>query len=117
MWKLGLVWMWRGIAVSLAHRPPPRHQWLLAPPREETSLPARLYVAGRSGDKAGNPRETLMARTLPRLAALAALAFAGAAAFGQAAPQGPPSGTPGGNAPPGGLTAGVTGNTPSIADQ
>src|SRR5205085_10374589 len=76
-----------------------------------------LYLAGRRRDKERNPRETAMARTLIRLAALAGLSFAAAAAFGQAAPQGPPSGTPGGNAPPGGLTAGVNGNTPSIADQ
>jgi len=59
-----------------------------------------------------------MARLLPRLAALAALALAAAAASGQGPPAGgPPMGTPGGNAPPGGLTGGVTGNTPGMADQ
>jgi len=59
-----------------------------------------------------------MARTLPHLTALCALALAGGAAFGQVTGQtGAPMGTPGGLAPPGGLTGGVTGNTPSMADQ
>ena len=59
-----------------------------------------------------------MARTLSRLAALFALALAGDAALAQSQPtQGPPMGTPGGDSPPGGMTSGVTGNTPSIADQ
>jgi hypothetical protein len=65
-----------------------------------------------------------MARALPRLIALsalpvlAALALAGGAAFGQATPQtGAPMGTPGGDAPPGGATAGTTGFTSSVADQ
>jgi len=52
-----------------------------------------------------------------RLAALAALSL-GAAAFGQSQPAAaPPMGTPGGDAPPGGVAGNVTGNTPSIADQ
>ena len=60
-----------------------------------------------------------MARFLPRLAALIVLALAGAAASSQGPPPGggAPMGTPGGNAPPGGLTGGVTGNTPGMADQ
>ena len=58
-----------------------------------------------------------MARSLPRLAALAALALVGGAAFAQTAPQGPPVGTPGGFTPPGGMAGGVTGNTPGVADQ
>jgi len=60
-----------------------------------------------------------MARFLPRLAALIVLALAGAAASSQGPPPGggAPMGTPGGNAPPGGSTAGVTGNTPGMADQ
>jgi hypothetical protein len=57
-----------------------------------------------------------MTRFLPSFAGLAALTFAGAA-FAQAPQGGPPFGTPGGYVPPGGLTAGVTGNTPSVADQ
>lgn len=54
-----------------------------------------------------------MNRFLPRLAAIAAFALTGAAS-GQLAP---PMGTPGGDAPPGGLTAGVTGYRPGMADQ
>lgn len=59
-----------------------------------------------------------MARTLPNLAALAALTALGlpSASWSQVQ-QGPPMGTPGGYAPPGGLTAGVTGNTPGMAEQ
>src|SRR5262245_21044198 len=58
-----------------------------------------------------------MTRALSRLAALAVLAIAGAAAQSQTAPQGPPQGIPGGYAPPGGMAAGVTGNSPSISQQ
>jgi hypothetical protein len=62
-----------------------------------------------------------MARAFPRIASLpvlAALALAGGTAFGQATSQtGAPMGTPGGLAPPGGLTEGVTGTTPGMADQ
>jgi len=56
-----------------------------------------------------------MAAALPRLAALAALGFA-AAASGQEM-RAPPMGTPGGDTPPGGVAASVTGNNPSLADQ
>ena len=55
-----------------------------------------------------------MARILPRLAVLAA--FAGAGAFAQI-PQAPPLGTPGGMAPPGGVTPDLSGNNSSMADQ
>ena len=54
-----------------------------------------------------------MNRFLPRLAAIAAFALASVAS-GQLAP---PMGTPGGDAPPGGLTAGVTGHMSGMADQ
>ncbi|MBV9882189.1 MAG: hypothetical protein JO276_04195 [Sphingomonadaceae bacterium] len=57
-----------------------------------------------------------MAAALPGLALLAELSLA-SAAWSQTPPQGAPGGTPGGLAPPGGLTSGVTGNTPSMADQ
>jgi hypothetical protein len=63
-------------------------------------------------------KEVAMARLLPRLTALpalAALAFAGGIAAGQG-PQLAPAGVPG-SGPPGGTTEGVTGNTPSMADQ
>lgn len=61
-----------------------------------------------------------MPRSLPRLAALpafAVLALTGGAAFAQIVPAGPTAGTPGGYAPPGGSTEGVTGYTPTVADQ
>ena len=59
-----------------------------------------------------------MARLLPRLTALpalAALAFAGGIAAGQG-PQLAPAGIPD-TGPPGGTTEGVTGYTPGMADQ
>jgi hypothetical protein len=56
-----------------------------------------------------------MARSSPRLVAVAALALGGGVAFGQAPiPQGVPTGTSG---PPGGSTAGMTGYTPGVAEQ
>jgi len=57
-----------------------------------------------------------MNRFLPRLAVIAALALSGSGAIGQSGPI--PAGVPTGTAgPPGGLTEGVTGNTPGMADQ